>query len=73
MPKKLGQDLDITMNKLGLSFSNKGKSDLNNKINIFINLKLNKGFKRLRGLPVHGQRVKTNAKTQKRLFKKRLK
>ena len=67
IPRKIIKDLDIIIS----NFINQ-KILLKSKIRFWMNLKLIKGIRRVNGLPIHGQTVKRNAKTQKRLFKSRL-
>jgi len=51
---------------LNFSLSNDLKKNQALLLNSFIEIKLYKGLRRLKGLPVRGQRTHTNAKTAKR-------
>jgi len=67
VPRKIIKDLDLILS----NFSNQ-KYLLRQKIQYWIDLKLIKGVRHAKGLPVNGQTIKRNAKTQKKLFKSRL-
>ena len=58
------------INSLNLSISNDLKQRKNLQILKLINIKCCRGLRRLRGLPVRGQRTHTNYRTSRKLNKK---
>ena len=58
------------INGLKISISNDLKQKENLQILKLINIKCYRGLRRLRGLPVRGQRTHTNSKTSRKLNKK---
>lgn len=72
LPKNIIIDLEIILSNYSKIGYSKYKIFLSKKIQLLSSLKLKKGFYRIKGLPVRGQRIKTNAKTQKKLFRSRI-
>lgn len=58
------------INNLNISIGNDLKQSKNLQILKLINIKCCRGLRRLRGLPVRGQRTHTNYKTSRKLNKK---
>ena len=67
VPKNITKNLDLILSH----FINQ-RYGLKQQIKNWVNLKLIKGIRRTKGLPVNGQNIKRNGKTQKKLYKSRL-
>ena len=57
------------MNSLNLIINNELKKSRSNELKKLIEIKSYRGLRRLRGLPVRGQRTHTNAKSSKKIKK----